>query len=340
MGSSERGLRDGVWGMGLHDRASSALDDLGIASDVKIVVGVSGGPDSISLAHILASLKRPIIIAHIDHALRATSAKDAELVRSFAAARGLPFETICFDTRSIANHQQLGIEETARNLRYEFFGDVAERQHATFIATAHTASDQAETVIMNAIRGAGVRGLAGIPAKRRLGDLTVIRPLLSVERVEIERYVEENALPVIRDESNTDRNFQRNRVRHSVIPALESAYPDRSPVRALAALAGRMSELQKFLSAIVAEKLEAAMLPDGTIKVAALKNVDAYLLHALLEAWIVKVAGHYRLTETETKKIEDFISSNARKVELRHGFALERKRNSNAGDVLCLILKP
>src|ERR1051325_3852512 len=109
------------------DRVATALQELGVAHDEKIIVGVSGGPDSIALAHVVSSLGCNIIIAHIDHALRATSAKDAELVKSFAALHGVQFETIRFDTRGIAEHQQLGIEEVARNLRYEFFGDVAEK---------------------------------------------------------------------------------------------------------------------------------------------------------------------------------------------------------------------
>jgi tRNA(Ile)-lysidine synthetase-like protein len=314
------------------------LSELGVAPDAKIVVGVSGGPDSIALAHLLSALKHQLIIAHIDHGLRATSAKDAELVKAFAAERGLEFDTIRFDTRRVAEHQQLGIEEVARNLRYEFFGDVAERHGAQHIATAHTANDQAETVIMHAVRGAGVRGLAGIPAKRKLGEFAVIRPLLSIERHEIERYIEENHLQVIRDETNADLNFQRNRIRHNVLPALEAAYPDRSPVKALGSLARRMGELQKFLHALTSEKLEAALLPNGTLKLSALQDIDAYLLHALLEAWIAKVAGHYRLTEAEAKKLERFIAGDARKVELRHGLAIERRSDREHGDVLSISL--
>jgi hypothetical protein len=134
-------------------------------------------------------------------------------------------------------------------------------------------------------------------------------------------------------------SYQRNRVRHSVIPALEEAYPDRSPVTALAALAKRMTEVQKFLAALTAEKLEAAMLPNGTIRTSALSNVHGFPLHGLLEAWIAKVAGHYRLTENETRKIERFLHSTARKVELRHGLALERKKDRENGEVLCVVLK-
>jgi tRNA(Ile)-lysidine synthetase-like protein len=338
MGSSERGLGDGVWGMELLERTRSALLELGVSDGAKIVVGVSGGPDSIALAHVLASLEYKVIVAHIDHALRVTSAKDVELVKTFAASHNLPFETIRFDTRSIAAHQQLGIEETARNLRYEFFGDVADKHGVHYVATAHTANDQAETVIMNAVRGAGVRGLAGIPAKRKLGELTLVRPLLGIERPEIERYIEENNLQVIRDESNSDLNFQRNRIRHSVMPVLEAAYPDRSPVKALGSLARRMGELQKFLSTMTAEKLEVALLENGTIKTSALENLHGYPLHALLEAWIAKGAGHYRLTETESKKLKQFIASDARRVELRHGFAIERKRDKEAGDVLSVSI--
>jgi tRNA(Ile)-lysidine synthase len=289
------------------------------------------------------------MIAHVNHSLRAESDADEALVRSFAAERSLPLEVRKADTKQIAKKQKKGIEETARNIRYAFFRDVAATHGITHVATAHTANDQAETVIMHAVRGAGVRGLAGIPKKRNLPPpplargggrgVVILRPWLHIARHEIESYIADQNLDVARDQSNADLNFQRNRIRHSVIPALEAAYPDRSPIEALAKLAGRMSKLQKFLTALTNEKLEASMLASGAIPLLLLKNLHGQMLHALLEAWINKIAGHYRLTELETRKVEKFLALNARQVELRNGIVLTRRNEPGAGQVIDVVTK-
>ncbi len=318
----------------LVEQTLGSLESLGVASKSRLVVGISGGPDSVALAHVLLQLKLTgamgeVILAHVNHGLRsAASDADQELVSEYAKKWNVPIEITRVDTAARALKEKKGIEETARKIRYEFFEEAARKHGAQYIVTAHTANDQAETVIMHAVRGAGVRGLSGIPNSRRLGNLHIIRPWLDVTRDEIEKYLIDQELHVGRDASNETLDYQRNRVRHKVIPALAEAYPDRSPMRALAGLARRMAELDKFLSALAEEKLEVLLLPDGAIKISGLRNLHGYPLHGVLEAWITRQAGRYRLTELETRKIERFLASTGRRAELRNGIVLVKKKDA------------
>ncbi|MDP4200600.1 MAG: tRNA lysidine(34) synthetase TilS [Bacteroidota bacterium] len=315
-------------------RTGAILQSLSVTSDSSVIVGVSGGPDSVALAHVMLQLKLrgrvgEVFLAHINHGLRG-SASDADqtLVSQHAKEWNLPNAIWQADTTARAREERKGIEETARNIRYEFFEELAVRHGAQFILTAHTANDQAETVIMHAVRGAGVRGLAGIPQMRKLGALSIIRPWLGVTRDEIEEYLLDQKLRFNRDESNEELNYQRNRIRHTVIPALIEAYPDRSPVRALAGLAHRMAKLDNFLASLTQENLEMLLQPDGSINLSGLRNLQGFLLHGVVEAWVNLKIGCYRLTEIETRKIERFLASTSRRTELRNGVSLLKKKDA------------
>jgi tRNA(Ile)-lysidine synthase len=327
---------------GPHDlsgKTQAALESLGASVPSKILIAVSGGPDSMALLHILTSLKESgaigeLWIAHVNHGLRMdASNRDEALVRETALKLKVPIEVHHADTLAIAQLERTGIEETARKIRYEFFAELAAKQHFDFIVTAHTSNDQAETVLMNMVRGAGVAGLAGIPAKRKLkfpppfqgggqGVVMVIRPWLDVTREEIIQYIARHDLNVAHDSSNEELIYQRNRVRHLVIPALEEAYPGRDPIRAIAGLARRMSELNAFLLLVAQEKLEMLLQPDGSILLPGLRNLRGYLLHAVLHAWLRRSQIDYRLSDREFRSIERFIFSDANSLSLRHGMVL------------------
>ncbi len=189
-----------------------------------IVVGISGGYDSVCLLHILYSLSSELGLklfpVHINHMLRGDeAARDENLVRDFCHSLGLEAYIKHIDIAKKARNDKISLEEAGRNARYEEFNRVAESVGAGKIAVAHSRNDQAETVLMRIIRGTGLEGLRGMEYKRD----NIIRPLLDADREQIERYVDENGLKAIVDSSNLHTDFFRNRIRLNVIPAINSA---------------------------------------------------------------------------------------------------------------------
>jgi len=194
-----------------------------------LVVGVSGGADSLTLAHCLLQAGGKFTAAHLDHGLRPTSAEEAEKTRALLASWGLACRVERQDVRVYAREHRLGIEEAARQCRYRFLFRLAEEIGAQAVAVGHTADDQVETVLMHFIRGSGINGLRGIQARSILADfhaeLPLFRPMLGVSRAETEAYCRDHQLAYLVDESNADPSFFRNRLRHEIIPALEAANP-------------------------------------------------------------------------------------------------------------------
>ncbi|MBI4228083.1 MAG: tRNA lysidine(34) synthetase TilS [Deltaproteobacteria bacterium] len=190
-----------------------------------VVVGVSGGSDSLGLLHILTELKDyrlKLIVAHLNHGIRGGESKrDAEYVRKLADKLGLPFELRETNVIEFKKSTNLSLEEAARELRYEFLREVLNKYNATKIATGHTLDDQAETVLMRFIRGSGLLGLSGIPA---VND-NVIRPLIEIRKSEIEEYLRSKGIGWMEDSSNKMKVFLRNRIRNELIPQLVKYNP-------------------------------------------------------------------------------------------------------------------
>lgn len=198
----------------------------------KIVVAVSGGPDSLALLHALAQFhpKTKLVAAHLDHGWRPSAAADADFVRNTAVSWGLTWHVASVDTVELARTQGLSLEEAGRQARYRFLAQVAETEEADFVATGHHADDQAETVLMNLLRGSGLTGLRGmLPVTTVPGSakpLVLIRPLLAVGRAEILAYCLEQELAPLEDPSNQDVTFWRNRVRRQLLPLLNDYAPN------------------------------------------------------------------------------------------------------------------
>lgn len=190
-----------------------------------ILCAVSGGRDSVCLLHYLWTLgkKRGFQVAavHMDHGQRSTARRDAEFVRGLCEQLSVPFYLYRRSVPEMARHWGVGLEEAGRRLRYEVFDLAAEKAGAALIATAHHADDQAETVLLNLLRGTGAEGLAGIPPVRG----KIVRPLLETSRREIERYLERNGLPHVEDETNEDLTLGRNRLRREIMPGLRQVHP-------------------------------------------------------------------------------------------------------------------
>lgn len=197
----------------------------------KILMGVSGGPDSIAMARVLISLKqskekpKSLGIAHLNHNLRGEeSARDEAFVKAFARDHKLPLFVESVHVGELARKNKLSMEEAGRNARYDFFSRIATANGYTKIATGHNWDDHTELVLMNLLRGAGPKGLSGIPPVR---ENRFIRPLINISKFRILAFLRENNQLFVQDSSNLDPAFLRNRVRHSLIPFLEKEFnPD------------------------------------------------------------------------------------------------------------------
>ncbi|MBE3574183.1 MAG: tRNA lysidine(34) synthetase TilS [Firmicutes bacterium] len=223
---------------------------------VTLVVAVSGGPDSTVLLHVLwrlASRHRwRLVAAHLNHGIRGAEAwQDAAFVASFAGQLGIPYAVGTTDVPALARREGRSLEEAARQARYAFLRRMAALYGAARIVLGHTANDQAETVLLNLIRGAGPRGLGGMAARR--GNLA--RPLLSVWRAEILAYARHWKLPWRTDASNADVRFQRNRIRLEVLPRLRSLQPEVE--RHLTETAEILQAEERWLDQLAGETLEA-----------------------------------------------------------------------------------
>jgi tRNA(Ile)-lysidine synthase len=188
----------------------------------KIIAGLSGGADSVVLLSVLHRLGYECLAAHCNFHLRAEeSGRDEKFAAEFAASLQIPFFRQDFDTRAVAKARGISIEMAARDLRYEWFEELRKNENAAVIAVAHHQDDSIETLLLNLIRGTGIKGLTGI--KSRSGF--VVRPLLCVSKAEILQYAQAENLSFINDSSNDLPEFTRNKIRLQVIPLLKTLNP-------------------------------------------------------------------------------------------------------------------
>jgi tRNA(Ile)-lysidine synthase len=227
----------------------------------RILCAVSGGPDSVVLAHQLKA-EADLVIGHVDHQMRTTSTRDARFVEALARRWGLPFKCARVPVPSHAAARKIGLEEAARELRYKALIKMARQTGCSRIATGHNADDQAETVLMNFLRGAGPAGLAGIPPRRTLAPgIEVFRPLLDTPRADILRYLQAHRLSYRQDPSNRSPKFTRNRIRHSLFPLLEKDYPGLR--RRLAGMAEIFREEQALWSSRIEREFNKTVRQNG-----------------------------------------------------------------------------
>lgn len=194
----------------------------------RLLLGVSGGPDSVTLLHLFlqmaAELRLRLGVVHVNHGLRSDAAEDAAFVKQLADRWGVPALVLSRDVPALVEAEGRSIEDAARRLRYDAFEEAVARWSAHRLALAHTADDQAETVLMRLLRGAGLTGLSAIPLSRPLGQAMVIRPLLGVWREEVLAYAARHRLPHRDDPTNRDLKFLRNRIRRELLPLLAQTY--------------------------------------------------------------------------------------------------------------------
>jgi tRNA(Ile)-lysidine synthase len=203
----------------------------------RLLIGLSGGSDSVALALLLRELEEQggftvVSLAHLNHRLRCTAARDEHFCRDLAARIDLPITVESADVASYAQTQRLSVEDAGRRLRYDFLHRAAESVSADRIVVGHTRDDQAETFLLKLLRGAGMTGLGGIYPRRG----KVVRPLLDVAREDLRRYLASRGQTWMDDETNQDLGNPRNRIRHKVLPELDvAAASSSSPAIARAA---------------------------------------------------------------------------------------------------------
>lgn len=214
----------------LPHHVQEALNHHSLPPDTPLIIALSGGPDSLTLLHLLTQLHPTdkLIAAHLDHAWRPSSAAEAQSVAATAVSWGVTCHIERADVVALARDQGLTLEEAGRTARYQFLARLARQLGTTTIATGHTADDQAETILMHLLRGSGLSGLRGmLPVAPLPGapDLTLIRPLLTIPRAAILAYCQEHNLTPIEDPTNADTTFFRNRLRHQLLPLLTQYNP-------------------------------------------------------------------------------------------------------------------
>lgn len=248
-----------------------------------VLCAVSGGRDSMALLHVLLCLRErecfDLAAAHYNHHLRQTAQRDEDFVRSWCNARGIPVVVGGGDVHAFARENRMSIEDAARVLRYRFLEVCADELGASYIATAHHQQDNAETVLLHLLRGAGAQGLCGIPPVRG----RIIRPLLDTAWEEINQYISEYAVPYVEDESNAEGIYTRNRLRLELLPLLEELSP--GSVGRIAAAGVRLRADHACLERMAANLLPPVDSDGGTkIPISLLKTQDTAIAVRLLRA--------------------------------------------------------
>lgn len=232
-----------------------------LESGDKVIIGVSGGPDSMALLYALNQIKKKynleLKVTHLNHGFRGKEAqREAQFVEDMAQKLKLSCEVKTFDVPAYKKKSSLSSQEAARVIRYQFLEDERKKFKATKVALGHNANDQAETLMMWLLRGAGVKGLSGIPPVR---EGVIIRPLIETTREEIEVYLEEKEIPFVIDSSNLKTDYLRNRLRHEIFPLLKEHYNPQL-VKSLVQTASILRIENDYLENIAKDLLEDIMV--------------------------------------------------------------------------------
>ena len=233
-----------------------------IENEDKIVLAVSGGPDSICMLDILNDIKNDetidinfeIVVAHVNHMIRKEAEEDEKYVKKYCEEKQIEFYSKSIDVQKMANNNKIGVEEAGRKVRYDFFDEILEKTNAQKIAIAHNKNDKVETVLMHILRGSGINGLKGIEAKRG----KYIRPLIECERNEIEEYCTEKKMQPRIDKTNFENEYTRNKVRNLLIPYIKKEF-NPNLIQTIDRLSNLVAEEEKYMDKQV-EKVYKEML--------------------------------------------------------------------------------
>ncbi len=272
----------------------AALSRAGVRRGASILVGLSGGADSVALTSVLIARRERlgwrVAAAHLNHRIRgAESDRHEAFVRDMCARLGV--ELIVEHAAGLgASLSSANLEERAREVRRDFLLRAADRVGADFVALGHHRDDQAETVLMRLMRGAGAAGMAAM-AERGPGKL--IRPMLSISRAEIREYLDARAIPFVEDSSNSSRDILRNRIRAELLPMLEREYAPGLGGR-LVELADEMRSLDQLVAAIAARELDAMRMRGGALDVTGFAAVNRAVQAVAIRRYLSERVGSLR----------------------------------------------
>ncbi len=286
-----------------------------VTKNDKVLVGVSGGADSMCLLDILQKAQKQmgfsLIAVHVNHCLRGEeSDRDEMFVRKYCEKNGIDFICETVDALKHSKKYAKSVEQAARELRYAAFDKIMQKEKATVLAVAHHKDDQAETVLMHIARGSSLKGAKGMALKSGY----ILRPLLNFTRCDIEQYNEENKIPSIKDSSNDDINYSRNFFRHKIIPDMEKVYPD--AVSAVCKFADKCAIDDDFITSCIPTKM--LVYRDDFVKI--LNQVNE--LHIALSSRIIKSAfehlgAYYDIEQKHILQIKElFNMKNGSKISL------------------------
>ena len=295
----------------------------------RVLLAVSGGPDSVCLAHLFWRLKKllplELIIVNMDHGLRRESSRESKKVEVLGKKLQIPVVVRKIKVRETANYGKMSLETAGRNLRYETLFSIAKEKSFTKIATGHTADDNAETVLMWLIRGTGSEGLSGIPVVRKSeGRPVILRPMLSITREEIMHYIKRQKLTFSIDSSNLELDFTRNRIRHTAIPVLKKFNP--KFIEHVFNLSGIVAVENEFLNAIAARAVRRVASVSRNGISLDLKRFFGY--NEAVKQRILKAILPEKRSLRNIRRLKDLIlSENLKGILLTKCWRVEKRRN-------------
>lgn len=286
----------------------------------KIVVAVSGGPDSMTLLDVLIRLKTEIdfsiVVAHVNHMIREVADSETEYVEEFCKNNNVECFIKKADVLNIAKEQKISTEEAGRNIRYDFFEEVLNKTKSNKIAIAHNKNDNVETVLMNVIRGSGISGLKGIEPVR-LDKF--IRPLIEIERNDIEEYCKERNLKPKYDESNNENVYTRNKIRNLLIPYLKKEF-NPNIIDSISRLSDLATQENEYIEKVIGERYENIVEKESSERIILdlklFNSEDEFIKGKIILFCIQKLFGSTK--GIEKIHIEDIITLCARNIGNKH----------------------
>lgn len=330
---------------GLEQRVLRRARGLSLPSGNRVLVGFSGGRDSLALLGVLGNLRNvsgiePVAV-HVDHRLRPESATEQAMAAAMAARLGVPFRGMRIDEQVLAAHAGVGVEEAARRERYRCFAQAARDEKTSVIALAHHQTDQAETVLLHLLRGAGVAGAGAMAEVTRVivpwweidtadggYELIVWRPFLAEPRAIVADYATKLGLDPIEDPSNTDHRYRRNAIRHRALPLLEEIQP--GATAALARYAALAAADDALLSDLAASRLktEVGSNEDDDLPRPTVLAEPVALQRRLIRAWLAVRAPGVEIGVERIDALRDLLvrGTGGKLIEIGGGVGISLER--------------